>query len=59
LGATGGGQMGDGMSTRDETSAEKLPYEAPTLTSYGSVEQWTQGTSEGINIGISLVIGGL
>ena len=47
------------MSTRGETSAEKLPYEAPKLTSYGSIEQWTQGTSDGINIGISLVIGGI
>ena len=47
------------MSTKGEASGEQLPYEAPKLTSYGSIEQWTQGTSEGINIGISLVIGGI
>lgn len=41
-----------GTSERPEHSAEAEAYEAPALTDYGTIESWTHGTRQSIEISI-------
>lgn len=41
-----------GTSERPEHNSETETYEAPALIDYGSIESWTQGTRQLIQISI-------
>lgn len=39
-------------SERDHVDVSAAPYEAPELTEYGTIEAWTQGARQIIQISI-------
>lgn len=41
-------------SERPDRKSEPEPYETPALADYGTIESWTQGTRQSIEISIVL-----